>query len=322
MNKMENKRIYSYDYMKALAIFCVVLGHLLERSDSPDNSVRIFIYSFHMPVFFLISGLLAYGKKSNVGELWSWYKKKTKILLPLFFFSIGNIFLLHEPYCEAISWGKFGLWFLWVLFLFDSIYAMTQLLLLKNRNKVVEIVVLMISVWGCFILRKYENSLVGEIFNFKQMYNYVFFVLGVLIMRIRLHKYIFDERIQLFFIVIYILGLSSGLGVLNVPMKISAVLVIFFIFEKLSGIAKRIVYGGVNTLILKVGQKTLFIYVLHYYFIQGNLLFINNLLFSSPCLYLPAYSISAVFIILMCVGIEEAINTNSYIRKYIFGNSK
>lgn len=230
--------------MKALAIFCVVLGHLLERSDTPDNCVRTFIYSFHMPVFFLVSGLLAYSKKNNFGELWSWYKKKTKILLPLFFFSIGNIFLLHQPYREAIGWGKFGLWFLWVLFLFDSIYAITQLLLLKNRNKVVEFIVLMIPVLGCFILRKYENSMVGEILNFKQMYNYVFFMLGVLIMRLRLHKYIFDERLQLFFIVIYILGLSSGLGVLNVPMKMSAVLVIFFIFEKLFGTGKRIVNGG------------------------------------------------------------------------------
>ena len=318
---MESKRIYSYDYMKALAIFCVVLGHLLERSDSSDNCIRTFIYSFHMPVFFLVSGLLSHRKIFVVKDLFVWYKKKNKILLPLFFFSVGNICLLNQPWLDIVSWGKFGLWFLWVLFLFDTIYAMTQLLLLKNKNMILEIIVLMIPVLGCFILRKYESSLIGEIFNFKQMYNYVFFVLGVLFMRMKLHKYIFDERLQLLFVVVYIIGLSSGLGILNVPMKISAVLVIFFIIEKLLETNKSVVYG-VNTLILKVGQKTLFIYILHYYFIQGNIHFADNVLYASPCLYLPVYTILAVFIILMCVGIEEALNTNSYIRKYIFGASK
>lgn len=51
------KRNRSIDTLKGLLIFTVVLGHVL-LGTLDDNPVRYLIYSFHMPVFFFVSGYL------------------------------------------------------------------------------------------------------------------------------------------------------------------------------------------------------------------------------------------------------------------------
>lgn len=45
------KRIEWIDWIKAIGIFLVVIGHA-----NPDPKFRLWIYSFHMPLFFLVSG--------------------------------------------------------------------------------------------------------------------------------------------------------------------------------------------------------------------------------------------------------------------------
>ena len=55
------QRIYRYDNVKALLIFLVVLGHMTTDYVSDSHLVRwttLWIYSFHMPAFILISGLV------------------------------------------------------------------------------------------------------------------------------------------------------------------------------------------------------------------------------------------------------------------------
>ncbi|MCR4966173.1 MAG: acyltransferase family protein [Bacteroidales bacterium] len=49
----KDERIYYLDTAKVIAVFLVVFAHLF----STYSLERIFIYSFHMPFFFLVSGL-------------------------------------------------------------------------------------------------------------------------------------------------------------------------------------------------------------------------------------------------------------------------
>ena len=53
-------RIKYWDLLKGIAIFLVVWGHTIQYGGSGsiffDNKAFIFIYSFHMPLFLLISG--------------------------------------------------------------------------------------------------------------------------------------------------------------------------------------------------------------------------------------------------------------------------
>lgn len=56
------KRLTNFDYIKGIAIFIVVLGHIVPR-EAPQNdmwfmSLKRIIYSFHMPLFMFVSGLL------------------------------------------------------------------------------------------------------------------------------------------------------------------------------------------------------------------------------------------------------------------------
>ena len=90
---MPNKRILFIDNARSIALFLVVFAHLYDS----HTKVALFIYAFHMPLFFLISGYL--HKDEMFKDL---IKKLTKkLLIPLdFFFIIGYL------YCVISSFGS------------------------------------------------------------------------------------------------------------------------------------------------------------------------------------------------------------------------
>ena len=66
------ERVYWIDNMKAIGIILVLIGH-------NESSITQYIYSFHMPLFFFISGLLfVYDKEIKIT---SYIKKKFKSLI-------------------------------------------------------------------------------------------------------------------------------------------------------------------------------------------------------------------------------------------------
>jgi fucose 4-O-acetylase-like acetyltransferase len=76
---MENRRIEFIDIMKGIGIILVVVGHI-----SQLNILNTWIFSFHMPLFFFISGItFSVSKKENFIR-----KKVNKILIPYFIFSL------------------------------------------------------------------------------------------------------------------------------------------------------------------------------------------------------------------------------------------
>jgi fucose 4-O-acetylase-like acetyltransferase len=75
----ELRRDLSIDFIKSIGILLVVLGHI----NSPFGK---FIYSFHMPLFFIISGAFILGN-NNLNQL---HKDIVKLIVPtLVFFIIG-----------------------------------------------------------------------------------------------------------------------------------------------------------------------------------------------------------------------------------------
>lgn len=53
---MSKDRFLWLDTLKVMAIYLVVLGHIVSTTYQPD--LKGIIYSFHMPLFFMISGYL------------------------------------------------------------------------------------------------------------------------------------------------------------------------------------------------------------------------------------------------------------------------
>ena len=65
-----NDHIALWDNLKFLLILLVVVGHFADFFTAESNSFRalfLFIYSFHMPMFFFVSGWF-FKSKDNVGH--------------------------------------------------------------------------------------------------------------------------------------------------------------------------------------------------------------------------------------------------------------
>lgn len=80
---MEKKqRLYCFDFLKFIAIFCVCYGHCIQHFISgvpSENVIFRIIYSFHMPLFMAITGYFCY-MGTNI-SLWHVTKKKLRQLI-------------------------------------------------------------------------------------------------------------------------------------------------------------------------------------------------------------------------------------------------
>lgn len=77
------------DICKALAIYCMVLGHT-----GTSENINIMIHAFHMPIFFLLSGYCFNEKKNS--DMWMLVKNRFKtLIIPYFVFGVG-LFLLWD----------------------------------------------------------------------------------------------------------------------------------------------------------------------------------------------------------------------------------
>lgn len=124
--QMERKRIEELDYVKGLAIFLVIMGHATGNLATPFW--RLVIYSFHMPVFFLVSGMVMNpAEVKERGTIWTFLVKNFKALLvPYIIFSaIYSCFsyqnfgmMLYGTYETLVSAQSLtSLWFIPVMFL-------------------------------------------------------------------------------------------------------------------------------------------------------------------------------------------------------------
>lgn len=85
-----SKRIEWIDTLRGFAMFFVILGHAFVKR---SNYIRKYIYSFHMPLFFFISGMTTKKYDLTIKEF---LKKKAKsLLLP---YLCLNIFVLILKY--------------------------------------------------------------------------------------------------------------------------------------------------------------------------------------------------------------------------------
>lgn len=112
---MKKKRIIWVDWLKVIAIWMVVVGHF-----SPGLS-KSFIYSFHVPVFFLISGYLY---RTSLGF---WKKLLNKLIIPYLLICASQYiikFLIYFINCKSFSGSILNMqphwWFVNVIIGFHS----------------------------------------------------------------------------------------------------------------------------------------------------------------------------------------------------------
>lgn len=146
---MLKQRILYWDVIKFFAIFLVVYGHTIQYLNPKirllwDSSIINVIYSFHMPLFMLVSGYFARSLfKKDIKEI---IKNKfvQLVLTSVTTYIITGvilIFLRHTPVVEGfkILLGKSitSYWFLKALFIF---YVLTSVLYqISKKNKLLAI---------------------------------------------------------------------------------------------------------------------------------------------------------------------------------------
>jgi fucose 4-O-acetylase-like acetyltransferase len=118
--------------MKGMAIVLVVLGHAIQKNtvNYQSNYLFCFIYSFHMPLFFSVSGYLMYLTLAN--NRFNWIKNKAVYLViphivfdVLYYFASSTGLTVYDNVTVTFSFFRWlkeslfvnsGEWFLWVLF--------------------------------------------------------------------------------------------------------------------------------------------------------------------------------------------------------------
>lgn len=131
-----SSRVSFIDIAKGIGIFLVVIGHSGLRGFMSD-----WIWSFHMPLFFFISGVFFDQKKYNTLSRFLTRRLKT-LIIPYIYFSIfafsGFLFLNSEPYVFKVEvfeygWEGIALWFIPVLFATEILFFILRNWIEENR---------------------------------------------------------------------------------------------------------------------------------------------------------------------------------------------
>ncbi|SUM73131.1 acyltransferase family protein [Staphylococcus saccharolyticus] len=123
-------RDYFFDNARAVLIFLVVFGHLLQPYTSEDRCLQalyLLIYSFHMPTFLFISGYFA----KNLDKPHYLEKIAKKLLVPyVIFFAFFSLYYYFTGKEDAIQLDPFNpvfaLWFLLTLFFFHVVLVIVR----------------------------------------------------------------------------------------------------------------------------------------------------------------------------------------------------
>ena len=153
---MQNNRLVYIDISKLLAIYLVILGHVIVKSfydASYSDPVRVVIYTFHMPLFMMMSGFFASSVLKN--DFNSLLKKKivqllvpavscTVICLAYFYLTINSVDIRDEIIGNS--------WFLKTLFMCQVTFWVVKRLKLPD-------VVLFLGSWAIILLVPHSYSM-------------------------------------------------------------------------------------------------------------------------------------------------------------------
>jgi len=115
-------RIEYLDIMKGIAIILVVIGHCCELPAHP-TMLSIFIYAFHMPLFFLAAGMVVKPSHSDWHSDWQRFVKRfLSLMVPYFIWcmiymdctmeNFGKIFYASFQSIKATGANCLQMWFL------------------------------------------------------------------------------------------------------------------------------------------------------------------------------------------------------------------
>lgn len=286
--KIGAPRIIFIDVAKGIAISLVVFGHVLGGALGrnwvvPAAAAQIaykFIYMFHMPFFFFVSGAFAIGhiRRSPVDAFLS---RCGSIAWPYLLWS--TIFALSQvAFVRFMSYSPADLgpvaalqrimlgetyWFLWALFL-------CQMLLIATTTVVPTLAVFACSIVAAIVLEKYDLATFANIVHFMP-----FLTLGALV-----GNQVRDIRVSSTPLAFLIAALMFAGLLVYAACGSNDAFIIQFATGIIGTIATLLLAGGLTTTsgviasaLKKAGEASLVIFLLHSYFQAGARLLVEHI---------------------------------------------
>ncbi len=254
------------DILYSIGAILAVFGHSHPNDwASFDGTVFyhiiVFIYTFHMPLFFVIAGILLYNSNSIKSKSFGVFikEKAFKLLTPYAVLSV--VFLIPKGYIEHSgfdflnfgfviksfliprqnTWGHF--WFLPTLFICYVILGSIKKLLLGVDKKYTTPVVLLLSVVSAYF---WLNPIKTDWFAFKDVTENLFYMsLGVWfaslenIINSNMHKYLKGIVAAVLFAVSVALYVFKYSYEIKLAISICMVLALIFLAKSIEGLLQK-----------------------------------------------------------------------------------
>jgi len=272
------RRIDYLDVAKGIGIILVVIFHVWRGIESAHlglanigwQATDYFVYLFHMPLFFFISGLFVLESLSR-GKYAYIYDKVIYIYYPYMLWSIVSIIIasgLSGSVNNPVNLGrilsvplfpKFHFWFLFILFLYYMI-----IVFLSNRRALLAIAIVMALLYESSVLQQYAG---------RQLHFFIFFVAGMLFAEhiggFRYRNWPLALSFLLLSAVIgFWLGLDTQSAVL-VPAGLAGTYLIL-------AISRAVPEGGLRRALGYIGKRSLAIYLLHIIAASGTRIILSK----------------------------------------------
>lgn len=203
---MKNRDSY-FDVVKGVAILLVIIGHSIQCGNGEafftnnlfyNNILYKVIYSFHMPLFMLISGYFFYFSNNKYNTIHLIGNKVRTILIPIISFSFLYFLLTKFSLSDGIMlsirrfvWTLFSIkiyWFLWAVL---SISILLKLVLLLKNEYLIVCACLALF----FVLPLIVDDNIGLYLFF---YIYPYFLLGFLANKFGAYAYMQKKKYLIF----------------------------------------------------------------------------------------------------------------------------
>ena len=159
------QNIRHFDYLKALLMGLVILGHI----NFANQAIKGWIYAFHMPAFFFASGLLlkdrpVQGLRECRGVLWRCFQG---LMSPYFIWGLvyaslnasNLVRILYGSHRSLMSAHTLtSLWFLPVLFEATGLFVLSQLVFKERLNAPVKLLLAAVSLGVAAFLPKFRHG--------------------------------------------------------------------------------------------------------------------------------------------------------------------
>ena len=326
---MEKKRIAYLDGLKCLAILLMIDIHVRSGNGFKpyDTLSAQLIYAPVLPLFFFVSGFLAYRQsmdmKSFIDNI---CRKFVFLVIPAVVFCLGKDLMNHKYLLRFVTEGMQDYWFTGVLFECFLVYYLVTLAVKNEKWRIG--ILLLLSLVGIGMLAV-NKDLGPAIFDLRRLTKYFqFFVLGTLAMKYRTHyealmnnevfkvTFITASFVTLF-LLIYDMPTVLHHFLRDVALRYftTFAIVSFFVCHESSFLRE----SKVNSLVSYIGQNSLAIYLIHYFFLP-QFRPVPELFDGAEMVTVHLVSILYVMAITaLCLVFIKFLSHSKYIRKYALG---